>query len=290
MQRKKLTHATLSELAQQKEVITYKLQRTFVGGGDGSFGNPFTFDEYQRFDGGGTVYYYDNTGELSCNLPGVTINGGTSYVGGSDNSYNGGTYYTGGTDNYQGGTEGYQGGTIDPLNAQVMLNQMIWEGMKSTFMNQASFLFGIDLSKINFFASNDRSANAWIGNNNEVYLGNSFFNLSSSEQLRILTHEYTHITEDKAWSNTVKNIHTTLPDPPSHIKSYIFSKYVDNEAQYENFLTYETLYDPQYYKNEANAYKREKELFPNLSGVQLDELNYRIWYYTEMAKYAEMYY
>lgn len=47
-------------------MISFEMQKTFVGGGDGSFGNPFTFEEYQRFGGEGAVYYYNNNNELCC--------------------------------------------------------------------------------------------------------------------------------------------------------------------------------------------------------------------------------
>lgn len=103
MQRKKVTRATLAELAQRKEIIAFEMQKTFVGCGDGTYGNPFTFDEFQRFGGGSNIYYYNESGELCCNLPEITVTGGTN------TSYDGGTSSNGNIGGYQGGS--YSGGT-----------------------------------------------------------------------------------------------------------------------------------------------------------------------------------
>ena len=45
---KKLTRKTLAELSQQKELLTIEMQKTFIGGGDGTFHNPYTFEEYKH--------------------------------------------------------------------------------------------------------------------------------------------------------------------------------------------------------------------------------------------------
>lgn len=134
----------------------------------------------------------------------------------------------------------------------------------------------------------ERRANAWIGNN-EVFLGDAFFSMSRSEQLRVLVHEYTHITEDQPWTMGVeKNVNTRLPEPPSHIKSYIFNVLAGGDQYtYEYLLGVTKLVDPQYYRNEANAYIKVNQLFTDLTYDEIAKLEYRIWYFSELANLAE---
>lgn len=105
MKRKKITRATLSELAQTKEIISYNLLKTYVGGGNGSFGSPYTYDEYLQYGGGSSVYFYNGDHELCYCLPEVIVMGGSNafYNGGTSSGgyaagYQGGSYYDGGTD------------------------------------------------------------------------------------------------------------------------------------------------------------------------------------------------
>lgn len=72
---KKLTRKTLSELSQQKELLTIEMQKTFIGGGDGTFHNPYTFEEYKHYGGVSEVYYLNELGQLSYNLPEVVVVG-----------------------------------------------------------------------------------------------------------------------------------------------------------------------------------------------------------------------
>ena len=168
---------------------------------------------------------------------------------------------------------------------------MLWQNSKSDFINEASYYYNIHLSSMNIIVSSDsRRANAWIGDNNEVFLGDSFFNLTSSQQLRVLIHEYTHVTEDQPWSKEIRHVQTTLPEPPPHIKSYIFEKFGSDYFDLNNFLSYNTLADPQCYKNELNAYMREDQLFTDFTDEERKELDYRIWYFAEMANNADKYY
>lgn len=43
---KKLKRANLFELVQRKEILSCEMQRTFIGGGDGSMSNPYTQMQY----------------------------------------------------------------------------------------------------------------------------------------------------------------------------------------------------------------------------------------------------
>lgn len=267
---RKLTRKNLDELVVLMPVISEIQQRSYFGGGNGSIEDPYTFQEYNYiltsgfWNGGWVESYYVNMDGTS----GLYPPSSSGYYDESGNNVSG----------------------IDTISPQYMLNQMTWDSTKPTFINQASFIFGIDISNINFIVATG-SRNAWLGDNNEVFLGDSFFNLSSKNQFRVLCHEYIHVTEDLPWNKTTKNIQTTLPEPPADIKPYVLEKYCgNNESELNGFLTYSTLRDPQYYKNEANAYIKEKSMFSDLTGLDLEELNYRIWYYTEMARNAEIFY
>ena len=309
--KRKLTHKSLDELALIMPVLSEDSQRRYVGGGDGSEGNPFTIGEYDGMVSSGTWNggYVEGWGYTFGDLE-VTgsISGSQNGVSGSydgewedwdnDSGSQGGSGYWGDSGNCWGDTgnyfdDGYNtaGGYVNPISSQQIINQIIWESIQSTFMNQASVLYGTDLSKINFKASTERASNAWIGENGEVFLGNSFFNLSSDKQLRVLFHEYFHIEEDKPYSKDPKNIQTTLPEPPSDIKNYIMNVICEgDEFSYQQIMTHNTLRDPQYYINEINAYTKEKDMFANISSEEIAELNYRIWYYTELRKLADQYY
>lgn len=80
---------------------------------------------------------------------------------------------------------------------------------------------------------------------------------------------------------------------PSHLKKYLVNTYFEgiyNEEELSGFLSYNFVKDPQYYRNELNAYMKEKELCPDVSESYTQEREYRIWFYGEMIKEAEKYY
>lgn len=54
MKKRKLTKKNLAELAKKMPVLSEDLQRSFVGGGDGSQSNPFTIQEYDSMVASGT--------------------------------------------------------------------------------------------------------------------------------------------------------------------------------------------------------------------------------------------
>ncbi|MDD4399882.1 MAG: hypothetical protein PHS01_10100 [Dysgonamonadaceae bacterium] len=322
---RKLTRKNLDELAKVMPILNENIQRSFIGGGAGTQEDPYTESEYDQMVASGTWNggYVDgwgytfsdltitgsqgssNNNDTSGNVSGSTYN--PNEWGGIDSGFwnaggdsgavgdSGDWWVYGSSGDISGqvvpNTGGGGGGNVSPISGQQMINQIIWESSQSTFINQASILYGIDLSKIIFKASTDRAAYAWIGQNGEVFLGNNFFNLTSDKQLRILLHEYFHIEEDKSYSTEEKNIQTTLPQPPLEIKNYIMNVICEgDEFSYQQIMTHYTLRDPRYYSNEINAYTKERNMFTNISSEEKAELDYRIWYFTELKKLADQYY
>lgn len=112
---RKLTKASLSELAESKEIISFLEQKSYVGGGNGTLLDPYSNEEYfqcyRLTDPNG--YYWGSTGGIYKNGEFVRINGGYDYAGNTNytgiTNYAGNTNYTGGT-NYAGNTY-YTGGT-----------------------------------------------------------------------------------------------------------------------------------------------------------------------------------
>ena len=104
---RKLTKASLSELAESKEIISFRDQKSYVGGGNGTLLDPYSNEEYfqcyRMTDPNG--YYWGSTGGIYKHGELVQINGtydyagNTNYTGGTN--YDGNTHYTGGT-NYDG--------------------------------------------------------------------------------------------------------------------------------------------------------------------------------------------
>ncbi|MBR8726680.1 hypothetical protein [Bacteroides pyogenes] len=184
MQRKKVTRATLAELAQKKEIIAFEMQKTFVGCGDGTYGNPFTFDEFQRFGGGSNIYYYNESGELCCNLPEITVTGGTSTAYSGDMSYTGGTAYQGGSNKFTGEYYYYnQGGEIrcdlEDVTVVVGGSQTKDDTLNS---NGSSNSVGVDIidlmNRLNDVTSSvsaglENTGQTRIGSNYKVYFASS---------------------------------------------------------------------------------------------------------------------
>lgn len=72
---KKITKESLNELAKKMLVLSEKAQAMFVGGGDGTFSSPYTFEEYSGLHSPTQVYYLDSEGVLSYDLSDVIIVG-----------------------------------------------------------------------------------------------------------------------------------------------------------------------------------------------------------------------
>ena len=112
---RKLTKASLSELAESKEIISFREQKSYVGGGNGTLLDPYSNEEYfqcyRMTDPNG--YYWGSTGGIYKHGELVQINGTYDYAGNTNytgiTNYAGNTNYIGGT-NYAGNTN-YTGGT-----------------------------------------------------------------------------------------------------------------------------------------------------------------------------------
>ena len=112
---RKLTKASLSELAESKEIISFLEQKSYVGGGTGESGGLYSYEEFlhqlesNQWEGG----YVEGVTEVNNR---ITYNGGThsTYIGSDFLKYAGGThfreYFNNSGNPYSGGTE-YQGGS-----------------------------------------------------------------------------------------------------------------------------------------------------------------------------------
>ena len=87
---RKLTKASLSELAKSKEIISFLEQKSYVGGGTGEAGDPYTQEEFEdivntgNWTGGWVLGLEEKYGELS-------YTGGTGITSGYIGAYNGKT-------------------------------------------------------------------------------------------------------------------------------------------------------------------------------------------------------
>lgn len=102
---RKLTKASLSELAESKEIISFRDQKSYVGGGNGTLLDPYSNEEYfqcyRMTDPNG--YYWGSTGGIYKHGELVQINGTYDYAG--NTNYTGGTNYDG--NNYYSGNNEY---------------------------------------------------------------------------------------------------------------------------------------------------------------------------------------
>lgn len=228
---------------------------------------------------GGSSGNNDDTGYWDPNNGGYIYGSGG---GGGGGATNGGNNNGGSTNPYVNPNEGYDYDAYYQYLASVAQTHII---------SQAS-IKGIDLSKMDIVYDPRRPLSvAWVLDDNKMYVSQSFFLKSEKEKLSIAIHEYIHITEDKNFSKTVKELDTAikLPDPPQNIKNYILNKYCENkDLSYQDYLTYKSFRDPQYYKNELNAYKKDKEYVPDLGTDDANlERDFRLWFYDEMRKKSE---
>lgn len=82
MKKRKITVGTLAELAKRMPVLSEEVQRSFIGGGDGTQTNPFTESEFDKFlssghfPGGYVLFNGDTSGtyiSASCGTSGVVV-------------------------------------------------------------------------------------------------------------------------------------------------------------------------------------------------------------------------
>lgn len=90
---KKLTRNSLDELAQRMPVLNEELQRSFIGGGNGTKDNPYTETEFNSIIGSGSWYggYVESWGYVAMETS-VTPSG--SYTPGEECLFRQETFYT----------------------------------------------------------------------------------------------------------------------------------------------------------------------------------------------------
>ncbi|WP_294080539.1 hypothetical protein [Proteiniphilum sp. UBA5384] len=274
----------LERLAREKQVLSEEEQRKFIGGGDGSQNNPYTQYEFNAMWSVGSwrggyvgIYYYDSNGYVA------SSSGDYGSYGGSSGSYGSSGYYGSGS------------GNRDPEFSWE--NQFKWDNIKIGLLNKALSDYNINLYNFNIIGVSNGGSNAWIGEQwgqKVICLESSFFYMSNDTlKLRVLFEEYYHFTRDKSFNPTERTIQTTLPEPPTNIKSYILNDICGgDEYSYQYYMSaFNTLRDPQYYENEVNANRKVKELMYNdLSNKDRNEIDFKIWYYTAMQNNANNYY
>lgn len=165
---RKLTKASLSELAESKEIISFLDQKSYIGGGTGTRHDPYSIEEYNslidnsNWNGGWVLKDQDSNPiyvggtqadtEESYN-GGTDFSGGTKYNGGTDGNgdvaYDGKTRYDGGTNGdvpYDGKTK-YDGGTFENRDNPHGLDEVVAIGHRPSNPNPA---LGYDSMSINY--------------------------------------------------------------------------------------------------------------------------------------------
>lgn len=165
---RKLTKASLSELAESKEIISFREQKSYVGGGSGTRHAPYSIEEYNslidnsNWNGGWVLKDQDSapiyiggtqTDTEESNNGGTDFSGGTKYDSGTDGngdvSYDGKTRYDGGTNGdvpYDGKTK-YNGGTFENRDNPHGLDEVVAIGHRPSDPNPA---LGYDSMSINY--------------------------------------------------------------------------------------------------------------------------------------------
>ena len=165
---RKLTKASLSELAKSKEIISFLDQKSYIGGGTGTRHDPYSIEEYNslidnsNWNGGWVLKDQDSNPiyvggtqadtEESYN-GGTDFSGGTKYNGGTDGNgdvpYDGKTRYDGGTNGdvpYDGKTK-YDGGTFENRDNPHGLDEVVAIGHRPSNPNPA---LGYDSMSIHY--------------------------------------------------------------------------------------------------------------------------------------------
>lgn len=151
---RKLTKASLSELAESKEIISFLDQKSYVGGGTGTRHDPYSIEEYNslidnsNWNGGWVLKDQDSNpiyvGGTQADTEesdngGTDFSGGTKYNGGTDGNgdvaYDGKTRYDGGT-KYDGKTK-YDGGTFENQDNPHGLDEVVAIGHRPSNPNPA---------------------------------------------------------------------------------------------------------------------------------------------------------
>nr|WP_314697817.1 hypothetical protein [uncultured Prevotella sp.] len=163
---RKLTKASLSELAKSKEIISFREQRCYVGGGNGTRHAPYSIEEFNALIGNSSWnggWMQDNEKDIPVYIGGTltktdeaynggtNFSGGTQYTGGSNSNvpYDGKTQYAGGSNGdspYNGKTR-YAGGTLDDKDKSHELDEVVVIGHRPSNPNPA---FGFNSMYLNY--------------------------------------------------------------------------------------------------------------------------------------------
>jgi hypothetical protein len=279
MKTRKLTRKSLNEL----EILMPKLseiqQKTFVGGGDGSYLSPYTWDEYTCILSNGTWFggYVEGFGY---------IDSGTSYGSGSyedSGSYydTSGSYGINDSGSYGSGSYGDD-------------NQTKWNNIQPQISSQlAAYGYNISQYSISILDAVGRSH---IDSSNNIFLKDSFFNMTVNDQVSVLIHEFTHTDCDKAYDPNFKitilqqdfTFSSTMSnDVFEYYKSINFGSSIEEIVTNLQDAYYGNLSAPQKYLNEIFAYEEEKRLFPNVSEKYRREREGKIYFYQQLYRIAQ---
>lgn len=165
---KKLTRKRLADLAKVMPILNYKTQKILIGGGDGSFGNPYTYEEYLHLQNHTQLYYLDAEGSLCYDLSDIEVYGLSGSYLFSEGS---------GIIN----SSGYVGvsGSYEDLSNNGSGNYYPWESLSGEDYGDASFWKW-------FFdeeGANDSTSSGGSGNESYSILGLTTFGLGTAGNL-----------------------------------------------------------------------------------------------------------
>lgn len=118
----------------------------------------------------------------------------------------------------------------------------------------------------------------------------------------ILYHELIHnFNEHYKSSIEVKNVDELMKDPPENIKQSIMGDikktcpyYNEDDIKlvYQQALVVDKIYNTEFYSNELEAYKNEKQEFSDneISETYKNEREYNMWVYQQLLEMSEKYY
>lgn len=177
-------------------------------------------------------------------------------------------------------------------------NEQVWEQTKFAYFKMIAAL-GIDLYSRAINVEEGFAAYGRCGDNNNILLGNPFFNMPISDRLAVLIHEEMHIRHDTSKKNDSYSFDELFmlvdtSNIPDWLKQFIEidvnrkggSTSVGIEFDIPTYLNVNSVKSPDFYLNELGAYSKEMELCPD-SSVSFEyalERKYKIWKYELLLK------
>ena len=125
--------------------------------------------------------------------------------------------------------------------------------------------------------------------------------LTNKDRVSILYHEVLHIkNHDTDKEPEVYKMKTaiTLQNVPSEFKQYIMDHVImigylpsdQWEQEYLREITFESIYPPEYYKNEIEAYENEIQTITGVSAYYNTQRRYKLWEHTQLYDISKNYY